>query len=120
MDAGTECLLRATVVRRATDHDGNILGRSHRNPLLDTRQYEVEFADGTRDKYFANTIAENIYAQVDDEGHHHLLLKEIIDHKKSDSAITVDNGFNVPGVVITSLRRRLEVGTLVSNGRTVH
>jgi len=35
-------------------------------------------------------IAEAIYAQVDDEGYEHLLLDEIIDHRK-DAAIAISN-----------------------------
>jgi hypothetical protein len=42
---------------------------------------------------FANAIAENIYTQVDEEGRHFVLLKEISDHRKSDEAVSIDNGF---------------------------
>ena len=59
---------KATVIRRKTDSLGNPLGRAHGNPLLDTREYEVQLEDGTFDSYFANTIAENLYSQCDAEG----------------------------------------------------
>jgi hypothetical protein len=42
---------------------------------------------------FANAIAENIYTQVDEEGRHFVLLKEISDHQKSDEVVSIDNGF---------------------------
>ena len=42
--------------------------------------------------YHANAIAENIYAQVDDDGYQILLLQDIIDHKKGRDAIAIDNG----------------------------
>jgi hypothetical protein len=42
---------------------------------------------------FANTIAENIYTQIDEEGRQYLVLKEIVDHKFSDDAITKTDGF---------------------------
>ena len=58
----------------------------HANPILDTRTYEVEFPDGQTAKYSANIIAENMYAQCDAEGNQYLLLKEIVDWKKSSSA----------------------------------
>jgi hypothetical protein len=35
---------------------------------MDTRIYDVQFPDGHVEAYSANVIAENIYAQVDEEG----------------------------------------------------
>lgn len=86
-------LKTGTVVKRARGNDGRPIGRSHSNPMLDSRQYVVEFTDGTTENYFANVIAENIYARIDDEGHQFLLLKEIVDHKKGTDAIPVENGY---------------------------
>jgi hypothetical protein len=39
-----------------------------------------------------NVIADNMYAQVDDEGNMFQLLDEIMDHKKDDTAIDIANG----------------------------
>ena len=50
----------ATVKRRTTDLSGSAIGMAHRNPMLDTREYEIELEDGTVDKMLANKIAENI------------------------------------------------------------
>jgi hypothetical protein len=72
--------LKATVTRRMTDFNGTPIGRPHVNPLLDTRQYEVELEDETTDAYFANIIAENLYLQCDSEGRELLSFKEICDH----------------------------------------
>ena len=62
---------------------------------FDTREYErIEFADGTRDKYQANVIAENVFAQIDSEGqgNQFFLLQEVTDHKKKDhSAIPISS-----------------------------
>ena len=42
---------------------------------------------GTRKgSYAANLIAENIYSQTDAEGNKHLLIKDILDHRKTDAA----------------------------------
>ena len=38
-----------TMKRRATDANGFLIGRAHNNPLLYTREYEVELEDGTTD-----------------------------------------------------------------------
>ena len=43
-------------------------------------------------KYQANIIAENMYAQVDEEGCQYLVLKEIVDHKKDNTAVPISDG----------------------------
>ena len=62
---------------------------------MDTREYELEYDDGTHDRYFANVIAENLYSQVDSEGHQFLVLDEISDHRSDGTAILVADGFTV-------------------------
>jgi hypothetical protein len=86
-----DILLPAKVIGRKHDRDGNPLGIGHSNPLLDTRIYEVQFPDGHTEEFTANTIAENIYSQVDTEGNQFLLLDEITDHKRDGSAIAMDD-----------------------------
>ena len=44
-------------------------------------------------RYHANVIAENIYAQCDDEGNRHAVLAEIIDHKADGRALRSHDGF---------------------------
>lgn len=83
----------ATVKKRAVGEDGEPIGVHHKNPFLDTRKYEVEYRDGTIEIMSANTIAENLLAQVDEEGHRQLLLDEIIDHRSNDTAIKREDGF---------------------------
>jgi hypothetical protein len=92
-DVGTGEERRGRVTKRAKGLAGEAIGRAHSNPLFDTRQYVVEFTDGTVENYFANVIAENMYAQVDSEGNQYQLLDEIIDHKSDDSAIKIGHGF---------------------------
>mmetsp|Transcript_6957 Transcript_6957/g.15347 ORF Transcript_6957/g.15347 Transcript_6957/m.15347 type:complete len:588 (-) Transcript_6957:1134-2897(-) len=84
---------KATVKKRAVDHLGNPIGSAHSNPLMDTRLYEVELEDGTTDRYFANTIAENLWSQCDAEGREHEVFKEIIDHRKNARAIPMSDGY---------------------------
>jgi hypothetical protein len=95
MNMGTNDERRGRVVKRSRGLDGEAIGRAHPNPLFDTREYEVEFTDGTREKYQANIIAENMFAQVDDEGNQYLLLQEIVDHKKDNSAIPISEGMTI-------------------------
>ena len=80
------------VVKRARGQDGNPIGLRNQNPLLDTREYVVEFSDGSTAEYTANIIAENLFSQVDSEGRQYVLLNEIVDHRKDFSAIPVSDG----------------------------
>lgn len=80
-------LVRAQVKKRVIDVDGDPVGVAHSNLLLDTRKHEVEFADGTNEIITANTIAENMLSQVDEEGHMQMLLSEIIDHRTNGSEV---------------------------------
>jgi len=73
-------LRRGQVIQRKRDHEGRPIGIRNSNPLLDTREYDVTFADGSSASYLANTIAKNLYSQIDQEGHSFTLLSEIIDH----------------------------------------
>ena len=68
LDVGTNNERRGRVVKRAKGWDGRPLGTAHSNPLFDTRDYDIEFTDGSTERYRANIIAENMFAQVDDEG----------------------------------------------------
>ena len=49
------------VVRRDKDDNGELIGKTSHNPLLDSSVYEVEFEDGAVERYHANIIAEHIY-----------------------------------------------------------
>jgi len=53
-------LSRGLVIRRKRDGDGNPVGRSHMNPVLDTRSYIVEFDDNDQTDLTANLIAESM------------------------------------------------------------
>jgi hypothetical protein len=85
-------LQHATVKRRAMGEDGTPIGVANNNPLLDDRKYEVEFIDGQIEILTANVIAENLLAQVDDEGHRYLLIDEIESHRTTDDAIPRSSG----------------------------
>lgn len=92
VDRGGE-QVRAKVLKRAKSESGYPIGTAHTNPIFDTRVYECVTEDGTTERYTANIIAENIYAQCDDEGKSYAVLDEIIDHSKDGSAIEIADGF---------------------------
>ena len=83
----------ARVTKRARDNSGKPIGKRNDNPLLDTREYDCILDDGSEYRYHANVIAENIFAQCDDEGRRHAILKEITDHRKDNSAVDVTKGY---------------------------
>ena len=83
----------AVVKCRAIDGQGDLIGRPSKNPLTDTRVYEVQYLDGMIEAITENVIAENLLSQVDEEGHRKLMLDEIIDHRKNDDAINKDDAY---------------------------
>ena len=76
----------AKVIGRSVDDDGNMIGKYHDQPYLNTRVYDVMFPDGSVEQFAANNIAMNIYTQVDDEGYRYQLMDDIIDHRKTSAA----------------------------------
>jgi hypothetical protein len=83
-----EKYLRGEVIRRCRDRNGNPVGLQNVNPILDTREYEVLFPDGSTQSYLANAIAESLYSQVDAEGRTHAVMQELVDHERNDTAMT--------------------------------
>jgi hypothetical protein len=81
-----------TVQRRAKDRDGNPIGKRALNPILDMYEYKVEFPDGSTKTYSTNLIVDNLYLQVNDEGHQYQLLSVITDHRSYRSAIAKEDG----------------------------
>jgi hypothetical protein len=57
-------LVKAGVIKRSRDSDGLPVGTMNPNPVLDSRQYKVEFDDGSVAVYTANIIAENLAATM--------------------------------------------------------
>ena len=56
----------------------------------DSRLYLVEFPDGEVTELTANTIATTMYANCDAEGNEYILLGSIIDWRKKDNAISLE------------------------------
>jgi hypothetical protein len=96
MDCGGEAML-GKVKNWKRDSEGNPVGRSNMNLLLDTREYEVEFPDGSINVLTANAMAEFLYSQVNEEGRSYLILSEIMDHRKDGNAISGDDAMILPG-----------------------
>ena len=81
------------MTKRLRDKDGLPIGEAHDNPILDARMHEVEHQDGHKAALAANAIAENMFAQVDDEGNRHVLFDEIVDHRTDGSEVKQQDAF---------------------------
>jgi hypothetical protein len=90
-------VMRAKVVARKHDANGNPIGIRNTNPIFDTREYEVEFPDGATNVFTANMIAKSMHSQVDSNGHTFAIMGEIINHKSDGTAVSKDDGFKAYG-----------------------
>ena len=61
------------------DANGIPIGVANDNPILELRKYEVEYRNGYVAEMSSNVIAENLFAQVDQEGNGFVLIESIID-----------------------------------------
>ena len=62
---------------------------------MNTQVYDVLFPDGGIRQYSANIIAENIFSQVDEEGHKLQLLRHIVSHRKDKNALDKAEGHTI-------------------------
>jgi hypothetical protein len=83
----------AKVTKRLRDANGIPIGTANDNPILDSRIYEVEYLDGYRASLSANAIAENMFAQVDEDGNRYTILDDIVDHRVDGTEIRKDDAF---------------------------
>jgi hypothetical protein len=71
------------VTGRKREVDNTFAGIANSNTMLDTRKY-----DGRSDEYIVNIIAQNMYAQCDEEGNQFNLMDGIVGHKTDGHAVT--------------------------------
>ena len=102
-----DLLQNAKVIGRSKNEHGQITGTYHENPMLNTLVYDVEFPDGEIKEYGANTIAMNMYSQVDADGHRTQLLAGIVDYKKDSRAVSMADKY----ITTKSGQRRMRKST---------
>jgi hypothetical protein len=88
-----EMMLPAKVIGVAMNDDGHVIGNPNENPILNTTLYEVQFSDGMIKTYAANTIAENVYNMVNEDGETATIFDGIIGHKKNKNAVDTKDRF---------------------------
>ena len=84
-------MAKGHVVARSRYAKGKVMGKSHINPILDMRMYQVEFTGGKVTELTANVIAESMYVQCNSEGNEYLLLVALIDYHKDNKAISLSD-----------------------------
>ena len=75
------------------DANGIPIGRHHGNPMLDTRVYDIEYLDGHKESLAANTIAEYLFSQVDEEGNIFVIFDDIVYHRVGGTYIIHKGAF---------------------------
>ena len=86
-------MTHAKVIRGKRRNDGSLIGIENSIPILDTRIFEIEHADGSISEYNTNVLLENLYEQVDDNGNQYNIFDSIIDHRKNDDTISKEDGY---------------------------
>ena len=81
------------VTKRLKNTNGTQIGTANDNPILNSRMYEVEYQDGTKALLVVNYITKNMFAQVDQEGNHHVLLDKIIDYRVNGREVKQQDSF---------------------------
>ena len=101
-------VLMGKVLRKSTDKSGASIGKFDANPLLNTTTYDVVFPDDSVQHFGANIIAQNLYNQVDENGHCQRHLDCILDYKKDSTAVTKENMF----ILTKSGQKRMRQSTI--------
>jgi hypothetical protein len=86
-------LVLGKVIKRKRDDEDDPIVIAHNNPIFDTCFYQVKFPKGQVEEYSANVIAQNLYSQLDSEGHRFVLLDEIVDFMKDKDAVHSEDLF---------------------------
>ena len=93
-DCGDDGPSFAKAAKRIRDAQVLPIGTANDNPILDTRMYEVEYLDGFTTIMPANSIAENMFAQVNEEGNSHVLFDEIVEHQCDGNQIKIQDALS--------------------------
>ena len=110
-------LIEGEVKSHKRDSNGMLVGRRDKNPLLNTRVYQVEFPDGSYREYPVNLIAESLYSSVDQDGQTVSLMQSTIDYQFYDDAIPKEQSWTICPQKVRNGKSPLLVAISVSNGK---
>ena len=80
-------LWNSRILRQSLYPTSRSVGIYHKNPILNTLVYAVEFPDRNVIEYSVNVISEKLLSQVDDEGFTLNIFNSILEYTKYYSAI---------------------------------
>ena len=80
-DCGDNSPSFAKVTKRFRYSQGLLIGTENDKPILDTRMDKVEYLDRFLTIMAANSIAENMFSQVEKDVNRHVLFDEIVEHQ---------------------------------------
>ena len=98
-------MARCKVLGRHFGPNGEVTGPFHENPLLNTIVYDVEFPDGAVCEYSANVIAQNVYSNLDEDGHFQHVFDCIEYYSKDDQEIPMKDKYIITKQVSKRLRK---------------
>ena len=78
------------VTKRLRDAEDRPIGNAHDNTFPCNG---IEFRDGHSEALSANLIAQHFYSETDEEGNVHVLLDDIVDHKRNENAVDKEDAF---------------------------
>ena len=79
--------------KRIKEEYGRPIRIAVEKPILDTRMYEDEYADGYKTAMTANAIASNLFSQFNQDGQSFLLFDAIIDLRTDGTQIKEGDAF---------------------------
>ena len=82
---------KAKVFSRTKDRNGDAKGSHDPNAFIKTLTCDVELPHGKIKYFSANVIAENMHAQVDDDGHDVQMLDAIVYYRKDRNKADKDD-----------------------------
>ena len=67
----------AKFISKKRSSDGTLVGCENREPMFDSRQYNVKFPGGHFEQYSANVLHESLSTRLDDQGYNLGHIKEL-------------------------------------------
>ena len=81
------------VTKWLRNDNGIPFGKAIDNYILDMSMYKVEYAKGNKFDLSSKRIAENMFAQIDEEVNHHMLMDEITNYMFDEAAVKSQDAF---------------------------
>ena len=113
-------LSRGQVTKCTHDQHGDVTGRAHNAPTLDTHEYEIEWDDGGMSATTSDISGESMYNPCDEDGTRVLLFDAMVAHRRCLTAKTL----MLTRTLLTSMERSItsvpqKAGKCVSSERAV-